>query len=183
MTGYQTEHGTRNGLAGHGNTLRASTSDDLESVKDDVSEMGSAAAREARRLAEAARSQAEQFAARQKQGAANTIEDVARMLRQAISSMDDKVNIQRVVSHAAATLEDVSSAVRNKTFADLYDDAEDFARRRPVATALGTAAIGLMIARFIKSSSEKSAYSRGYNHARADWSNDNYGPVRPHRNR
>lgn len=183
MTTNRTEYGNKNGLTGHRESKQSGSRDDFDAVKEDLGEFGSAGVHEAHRLAELARTQAQHFATRQKHSAANTIEEVSRMLREATSGLEDKANIQRVVSYAAATLEDVSSAVRDKTFTALYEDAESFARRRPLATALGTAALGLVIARFIKSSSEKAGYARGYSHARADLTGDELEGMRPSRYR
>ena len=98
----------------------------------------------------------QRFATGQKRNTADTIEDVAHMLREAGENFPDKRNLKGIIDQAASTLEDVSHSVRSKSFSDIYEDAESFARRRPVATAMGAAAVGLLGARCVKSSSTKS---------------------------
>ena len=166
MTNNQVPHnGGKNGLANESKSGRRDSAS-FDAMKEDLEEMGNAATHEARKLAGAARHQAQRFAESQKNHAAHTIDDVANVLRDLGTKLQDKANLRNTVERAAMALEDVSDSFRNKTFGDLYEEAEDFARRRPLTTALGTAAVGLFIARFIKSSAERSGYARGYGHAR-----------------
>ena len=75
--------------------------------------------------------------------------------RCAISSkdFDDRPNIKAFFDSAADGLSQLGGSIESRSFADFYSEAEAFARRAPVAVAVGTFVAGFIAARFIKSSS------------------------------
>lgn len=95
----------------------------------------------------------------QKNKATDGISNVAQAVRQTTQQLRDNRHdtIARYVDEAANQLERVSNQLRNKDIGELMRDAQQFARRRP-AVFIGSAfAIGLLGARFLKSSRDRQA--------------------------
>jgi len=101
----------------------------------------------------------------QKNKATDGIGTVAQAVRQTTQHLRDQKHetIARYVDEAANQLERVSNQLRDKDVGELMQDAQRFARRRP-AVFIGSAfAIGLLGARFLKSSRERDDYQAGRN--------------------
>jgi hypothetical protein len=78
---------------------------------------------------------------------AQAVRDVTHKLR------DDRHDtIAEYVDRAAEQLDRLSEQVRNKDVGDLFREAQDFARRRPGMFVGSAFAVGLLGARFLKSS-------------------------------
>jgi ElaB/YqjD/DUF883 family membrane-anchored ribosome-binding protein len=78
---------------------------------------------------------------------AQAVRDVTHKLR------DDRHDtIAEYVDRAAEQLDRLSEQVRNKDVGDLFQEAQDFARRRPGMFVGSAFAVGLLGARFLKSS-------------------------------
>jgi hypothetical protein len=93
----------------------------------------------------------------QKTKATDGIGTVAQAVRQTTQHLRDQQHdtIARYVDEAANQLERVSNQLRDKDVGELMQDAQRFARRRP-AVFIGSAfAIGLLGARFLKSSRDR----------------------------
>ena len=93
----------------------------------------------------------------QKDKATDGIGSVAHAVRQTTQQLRDQRHdtIARYVDEAANQLERVSQRLREKDVSELLDDAQRFARQRP-AVFIGSAfALGLLGARFFKSSRER----------------------------
>ena len=121
----------------------------------------------------------------QKNKATDGIGTVAQAVRQTTQHLRDQQHetIARYVDEAANQLERVSNQLRDKDVGELMQDAQRFARRRP-AVFIGSAfAIGLLGARFLKSSREREDYQAGRNsYARTggDYNyNDRFGTPDP----
>jgi hypothetical protein len=92
----------------------------------------------------------------QKDRATDGIGSVAQAVRQTTQQLREQRHetIARYVDEAANQLERVSQRLREKDIGELMDDAQRFARRRP-AVFIGSAfALGVIGARFFKSSRE-----------------------------
>lgn len=127
-----------------------------DDLKEDLSDaMHDTVAGRGREFIEAAKRHAAEYAAGRKDGAARSVEDVAHSLRESGRAFEDTPHIRAFVDSAAAGLENFAADIRDRPLDDLYADAEDFARRHPVAIATGAGLAGLMIARFFKSSSAR----------------------------
>ena len=101
----------------------------------------------------------------QKNRATDGISSVAQAVRQTTQQLRDNRHdtIARYVDEAANQLERVSNQLRNKDVGELMRDAQQFARRRP-AVFIGSAfAIGLLGARFLKSSRDRRESEAGSN--------------------
>ena len=102
---------------------------------------------------DAARAQAQDYVERRKGDAAQSVNDLAKTLRDSSRTFDDRPNIKAFFDSAAEGLEQLGGSIEARSFTDFYEDAEAFARRAPVAVAVGTFVAGFIAARFIKSSS------------------------------
>ena len=96
--------------------------------------------------------------------------NVADALRRAAEESRDGSAQERTFSQIADMMADVSDGIRDKDLSELMGDANDFARRNPVAFLGGAALLGFADARFAKASSEPKNYgSHGSNdYGRAD---------------
>lgn len=97
----------------------------------------------------------------QKDRATDGIGSVARAVRQTTQPLRDakQETIAHYVEQAAGQLDRLSNTLKEKNVSDLVDDAQRFARRNP-AIFIGSAfALGLVAARFFKSSRERGGTS------------------------
>jgi len=84
------------------------------------------------------------------------------------------------IQRAADGLERFSDAVRHRDVSSLMGDAEDFARRQPAVFIGAGVAVGFMLARFLRSSSERReaeryGYQGGGDYARGSAAESSYG--------
>jgi hypothetical protein len=132
----------------------AATRDDAIGLAGAATDLAGAALEQGRALLGGAREQATGFADRQKDQAAQSVADLATSLRSTGDTFDGRPNIQAFVGSAADGLESLADSIRDRSFIELYGEAERFARERPVAVAAGALVAGFFAARFIKSSAE-----------------------------
>jgi hypothetical protein len=104
----------------------------------------------------------------QKDRATEGLGSVAQAVRQSAQPLRDNKQdvLAQYVEKAADQLEKFSNTLRNRDMGDLMNDAQRFARRQPALFIAGAFAVGLVGARFLKSSSE--------NQRRQSWK-QNYG--------
>ncbi|WP_375455012.1 hypothetical protein [uncultured Methylobacterium sp.] len=121
-------------------------------LKGDVEGLADVAAERSRGLLDAARVQARSFVEERKNDAAQSVHDLARTLRDSSKDFDDRPNIKAFFDSAADGLSQLGGSMESRSFSDFYGEAEAFARRAPVAVAVGTFVAGFIAARFIKSS-------------------------------
>ena len=94
---------------------------------------------------------------RQKDRATDSLGSVAQAVRQSTNQLREQRHetIAQYIEQAANQLDRLSSRLREKNVNELVDDAQRFARQRP-ALFIGSAfALGLIGARFLKSSAER----------------------------
>ena len=140
---------------------------DLDDLKDDVRHAADDAVRQGRGFAQAARGHALGFVEDKKAEAARSVSGIAGSLRDSGRTFDDQPNVKAFFDSAADGLDDLATSIENRSLDDLYAQAEAFARRSPVAVAVGGLAAGFLLARFVKSSGQNagmraSAPSRAY---------------------
>ncbi len=124
-------------------------------ASDFAANLADAAKGQTRTLLDAAKGQATSFADSRKDTVAQAVADIASSLRDSGEGFADRPNIQGFVSAAADGLDGIAGSLRDRTFGELYGEAEDFARRQPVAVGIGAVAVGFLLARFIKSSADE----------------------------
>jgi hypothetical protein len=123
-------------------------------IKDDVSQIAGAAVEQGRQFIDSAKEQAAGYVDQRKDEAAESIQNLARSLRDACKQFDDRPNIRAFADSAAEGLEQFAGRIRSRSFNELFEEVEDVVRRRPGVVAASTMAAGFLLARFIKSSAE-----------------------------
>ncbi|MCW5854189.1 MAG: hypothetical protein KIT87_29240 [Anaerolineae bacterium] len=100
----------------------------------------------------------------QKEQAADSLGAVADTLRQTTQQLrgQNLGPLVGVADSAATQLEDLSRYLRDSNVDDLVRDVEGFARRQPVLFLSGAFALGLLAARFLKSSAPEPDYPDYY---------------------
>ena len=125
-----------------------------DTLKDDVGEIAGAAVARGRHFLDAARDQATVYVDQRKDAVAQSVADLATSLRESTTSFEDRPNIRAFVDSAAEGLDQLAGSIRERSFADIFNEVEDVARERPALVAAVSVALGFLTARFIKSSAE-----------------------------
>ena len=138
---------------------------------------------EAGRLTQAARSRTMSYLEERKSLLAENVGGMASAARSAAEQFDEHGNraVADYIQRAADGLERFSDAVRHRDISSLMGDAEDFARRQPAVFIGAGVAVGFMLARFLRSSSERREAERygyeggGGDYARGSAAESSYG--------
>jgi hypothetical protein len=105
----------------------------------------------------AAKEKLSRLADEQKIAGAERISGIARVVHGAADDLEPELpQAAKPLHDAAAALERASTALKERSVVDLMDGVGKFARTQPVAFFGGTVLAGLVLARFLKSSSEQS---------------------------
>jgi vacuolar-type H+-ATPase subunit H len=128
-----------------------------DQLADTVSEVTQQATETVGQLASSAKHQVTSQIDTQKQKASDTLTSVARALRQTGSQLrsQDQAPVADYTSKAADQVERLSTFLRDHDVNDILHEAEQFARRSPALFLGGAFALGLLGARFLKSSSQQ----------------------------
>ena len=112
----------------------------------------------------------------QKDRATDGLGSVAQAVRQTTQHLRDNQNetVARYAEQAAEQIERFSERLRNKDVGELMNDAQQLARRQPALFVGGAFALGLLGARFLKSSSPESRSSYG-NYGSSGYGSGGYG--------
>lgn len=132
--------------------------EDWDALKGDVGDIAGAAVERSRYFIDSAREQATDYVDRRKDDIAQSVADFATTLRESTHSFDERPNIRAVVDTAAEGLEQLAGSIRERTFADFFNEFEGVVRRRPATVAAVSVAVGFLAARFIKSTAEDLRY-------------------------
>jgi len=130
----------------NGNRQQDTGSDDWDALRGDVGEMAGAAVERGRYFIETAREQAADYVGHRKDDIAQSVADFATSLRESTNSFDERPNIRAVVDSAADGLEQLADTIRDRSFADIFNDFEDVVRRRPATVAAVSVAVGFLAA-------------------------------------
>jgi len=159
--------------AGHGTpgtTHAASSSDQGGKVQQAASAVKDQAQEKVGQVAEQAKQQATSRVESQKERAVDSLGSVAQAIRQTGQELrqQDQVAIGQYADKAAEQVERLASYLRRHDVGELIEETERFARRRPGLFLGGGFALGLVAARFLKSSGERQqAKERYYQSLRA----------------
>jgi hypothetical protein len=132
-----------------------------------VKESGARIADEARQyagdMANLAKEKSRSAFQHQKEAAVGQVDSVAHALRSTADRMQGEGQAQagRYIGMAADHLESFGSRLREKDLDTLIDDTQNLARRAPGAFFAGTVVAGFLLARFLKSSSDRRQGSIG----------------------
>ena len=146
---HEASQGTSHGASHEAASERAQ----WRALQGDVEGLADVAAERGRGLLDAARLQAQTYVEQRKGDAAQSVHDLAQTIRNSGRELGDKPNVRAFFDSAADGLEQLGTSIGRRSLGDFYSEAESFARRAPVAVAVGTFVAGLIAARFIKSSS------------------------------
>jgi hypothetical protein len=119
--------------------------------------------------AEQAKDQAVSQAAVQKERATENLTEVAEALRQTSDSLhkQNQDAFGRYANQAADQVERFAGHLRERSPGELLDEAKEYAQREPALFLGGAFALGVLGARFLKSSSPDSAADRHYSRQRS----------------
>ena len=127
---------------------------DWDTIKEEVTDIAGAAVERGRTFVESARAQATDYVDRRKNDAAQSVSDFATSLRETRRSFEDRPNIAAFFDSATEGLEQLSDTIRERSFAEIFNEVEVAMRRRPTLVAAASLTAGFMFARFIKASAE-----------------------------
>jgi hypothetical protein len=153
-------------LMSHSYQPTGSTQQPQQQAKDVAGRAAEQAREKTGEMMEKAQDTAVKTADRQMGRAAESVGSLAKALRDTGRTLNesDQRQFGKFAEQAANRLERFSSEIENKSVTELMNDAEDFARREPALFLGGALALGLLAARFLKSSSSRyeQEYSRQY---------------------
>jgi hypothetical protein len=140
-------------------TLQSATS----AVSDIAHQAGDRVRDQASRAASQVQEQSQAFLSEQKEVAADHIEGVARVLHDTVDQLRQRSPgvVTDYAERAVQSLDSFANSLRDRDVRDLVTQVEDFARRQPVIFLAGSVAVGFALARFLKSSSQRSSYGQG----------------------
>jgi gas vesicle protein len=118
----------------------------------------------ARETAESWKGQAEHTASEQKNRVAGKVTDYSAAVRKASEKLkeDHEDGIARYTEAVADKLDEVSGYIRDRNFDDMWEDAENLARKRPEIFLGGMFLAGLVLARFMKAKPRRRVRQRDY---------------------
>lgn len=130
-------------------------SSQTEKAKDKTQDAAKDAAEKASQVAGSAKDQAQQQAGQQKQHASQSVSSVARAMRRTGDTLreEDQDMAARFADSAADRVEGFSNYLSERSLGELTRDVKHYARREPTLFLSGAFALGVMGARFLKSSS------------------------------
>jgi len=133
-------------------------------VKETVGQVAEQAQQAAGQAVGQARQQVSSRLAGQKDRAAEGLTSVAQALRQTSQQLreQDQQTVTGYIESAASQVERVSNYLKQNDLGGLIDDVEQFARRQPALFLGGTFVLGLLSARFLKSSRPATGLGGGY---------------------
>lgn len=100
------------------------------------------------------------FANAQKDAGLDQVASLAEAAHKAAASLDGKnAGIAGLLHEAADGLDRMSHSFRDRDVGEIYGTLQDFARRQPLTFMAGSFAAGLLLARFLKTSGEKTRRS------------------------
>jgi hypothetical protein len=144
------------------NTAADASREVTSQVKETVGQVSEQAQQAAGQVVGQARQEVSSRLAVQKDRAAEGLTSVAHALRQTGQQLraQDQQAVTGYIETAASQVERVSNYLRQNDLGGLIDDVERFARRQPALFLGGTFVLGLLGARFLKSSRPSTGYGR-----------------------
>ncbi|MGV3531075.1 MAG: hypothetical protein ACO1QR_01805 [Chthoniobacteraceae bacterium] len=157
--GYSGQTGTQHGGSSYGSTT--SSGEHSAGLKETVREKSTEAMDALKSKAQTAASDAKDYGRtmvqEQKETLAHKVKEYANAARSASEKLGGENDmLSRPAERAAHQLDRMADYLQNKEPADLFDDLEAFARRRPEIVFGGMFVAGLAAARFFKASSRSS---------------------------
>lgn len=147
-----------------GTSSTGATAQARDSLKGSTADMASTARQYAGDMASRAKEKGRSMFEEQKDSALGQVGSVAHAIRNTANNLQGEGQDQtaRYVQMIADQLESLGGRLREKDLDTLVRDAESYARRSPGTFLVGSAVAGFLLARFLKSSSERQ-------YERRDW--------------
>jgi ElaB/YqjD/DUF883 family membrane-anchored ribosome-binding protein len=155
-----TRHDTTSGAKSEAERTKAKAEQTQREVKEELGAKAGQAQQQAKRTLEEAKHQGLSAVEGQKQLFAEQVGGIASALHATSERLHEQRQEQTAsyVDQAAGGLDRFSQTLRDRDFGTLVHQVEDFARRQPGVFLGGAAIVGFLLARFLKSSSQRSAY-------------------------
>lgn len=174
-------HGSSSGSAalnpeqGKQGTVGGAVYEVADQAKEAAGQVASQAQQAARTVAGQARQQVASQLGGQKNRAAEGLNSVVQALRQTSQTLgeQDQVGITHYIDRAAAQVEQFSAYLQRRDTGQLINDVERFARRQPALFLGGAFVLGVLGARFLKSSRQQLDSQNAYPLAQRE----TYSPV------
>jgi hypothetical protein len=150
----RTSSGRGNASSTSAGTASGTAREVADQAKETAGQVVDQAKETASQVADQARQQVTSGLSSQKERAAQGIGSVAQALRQTGQQLreQDQSGVTQYIDRAASQIERVSSYLEQNDVGQLVDDVEQFARRQPALFLGGAFVLGLLGARFLKSS-------------------------------
>ncbi|KQO86019.1 hypothetical protein ASF56_24110 [Methylobacterium sp. Leaf122] len=103
-------------------------------------------------FASTVRGQVQSYVVNRKVDLARSVSDVAGAIRVSSSGFAEQPHVKAFFDSAAEGIEELSEEISRRTFAELYDEIDAAARRRPGVTFAAAALAGFALFRFLKAS-------------------------------
>lgn len=135
-----------------------------EKAQEQTKQVAGQVQQQVKEVASQAQEQAKTAIAERKDMAAERLTTVADALRQTGTQLRDQDAdwIARYSNQVADRVEHFASFLENRDVEDLIHEVEDFARRKPELFLGGAFTLGLLVARFLKSSQRHGQYENRY---------------------
>jgi len=155
---------TANSIPSNQGTPNATMCDVADQAKETAGQVADQTKQAARQVIDQARDQATSKLGSQKDNAAAGLNSVAQALRQTGEHLreQDQTGVTSYIDGAADQVEQLSTYLQNHDIGQLVDDVEYFARRRPALFVGGAFVLGILGARFLKSTRQQAAGSSNY---------------------
>lgn len=142
----------------------AGAKDVADKAQEKVGQVADQAQEKVGQVADQAKQQATSRLESGREGAVDGLGSVAQAIRQTGQGLreQDQGTIGQYADQAAEQVERLASYLRQHDVGQLIDETERFARRRPGLFLGGGVALGLLVARFLKSSGERDQAKQRY---------------------
>lgn len=147
-----------------------------DETKQKVSETTTAAKEQAKRVVSQVGEQAKSTVETRKGEVAQELSSVADVVRQTTYEAGASPTVMEYGQKIADQIEGVSSYFNNHGVEDILADAQDFGRRQPALFLGGAFMLGLVVGRFLRSSSDRdfNGGEDGYDRYQTDYSDSGY---------
>jgi len=140
------------------------TREQIRQVKDQVVGQAKTSLRQARDSAASSLNDSRSLAADRVGGIADAVRSTSRQLRE-----DHQETVADLTDSLADQVDRLSSYLRDRNLTDVRDDLEQFARRQPVVAVGIALGLGMLGARFIKSSRRGGGRRQERNYTAGNW--------------
>lgn len=156
--------GTGSGTGSGSQGIGTSSGTTRDRLKETTAGMASTARNYAGDMANRAKDKGRTVFEQQKETALGQVGSVAQAIRSTASNLQGEGQDQtaRYVQMLADQLESLSGRLRDKDLDTLVQDAQNLARRSPGTLIVGSVVAGFLLARFLKSSSDRQVGYTGY---------------------